>query len=92
MKDFITDKKEEDGLAQIFLEYINELNKLQPLENYFSKDLVISHHKELNLKMVELFMMKYLSSINFGKLTNQKLKHSIIDLRIRLAINSNKIE
>lgn len=70
---------------------MNELNKLQPLENYFAKDLMISHHKELNLKMVELFTMKYLSGINFGKLANQKLKHSIIDFRIRLAINSNKI-
>lgn len=40
--------------------------------------------------MVELFLMKYLSGINLSELKNKKLIHSIIDLKIRLAINANK--
>lgn len=42
--------------------------------------------------MIELFFNKYLTGINLSKLSNSKLKHSIIDLKIRLAIHSNKIE
>lgn len=38
--------------------------------------------------MVEMFFMKYFSTINLAKLKNLKLKSSIIDLRIRLAIHS----
>lgn len=31
LKEYATEKREEDGLAQIFLEYLNELNKIQPV-------------------------------------------------------------
>lgn len=42
--------------------------------------------------MVELFFMKYFSGINLGKLENFKLRASIIDLRIRLAIHTGRTE
>ncbi len=79
-------------MAQIFLEYINELNKVEPIENFYSKDLLLQPNKQVNLKMVELFFMKYFSSINLSKLENLKLRASVIDLRLRLAINSGKTE
>jgi hypothetical protein len=47
-------------------------------------------YKQLNLKMVELFFMKYLTGINLSELKNKKLRSSIIDLKIRLSINTNK--
>ena len=79
-------------MAQIYLEYVNELNKFRPVEDYYARNLKIEPIKELNLKMIELFFNKYLTGINLSKLSNLKLKHSIIDLKIRLAIHSNKID
>lgn len=50
-------------------------------------------NKNLTLKMVELFFMKYLASVSdLSKVANKKLRQSIIDLKIRLSINGNKIE
>jgi hypothetical protein len=40
--------------------------------------------------MVELFFMKYFNTIKLNELKNVKLRSSIIDLRIRFAINSGK--
>jgi len=52
---------------------------------------VIGQIKDINLKMVELFFMKFMSGIKMEELKNSKLKGSIIDLKIRLALNSGKV-
>lgn len=56
----MTDKKEEDALAQIYLEYMQQLDSRSLIK--FSRNRVIPQNKELNLMMVTMFLNKFIST------------------------------
>ena len=95
LRSYMTEKKHEDGLAQIYLEYLQQAHLNSMIR--FDRDRIIPESKEMNLKMVSMFLTKFLVSFKavmekeeeeaLQRARVAKLNRAAADLLLRIAIN-----
>ena len=59
----MTEKKQEDALAQVYLEYLKQIEPHGGLS--YSRNPLIKECPQANLKMVSMFLNKFIASFNF---------------------------